>query len=323
MALKTRKPQAKKIGVKVLGFGDTGVGKSSFGLTFPKLFALDSETGLSWYEEFAENIVEIANTQDYNDIEEAIDMVLKMAKSGEIETLLIDSESKFYQNLQNVILQLEEKKARKKGKDELDAAVSQRGWGKIKSISQRLQNLKLDLSAMGVHVVSIAQEDEIKEKQGEQMVRVGERASMAKKTEYDYDIVLRFFTDEDFEGNIIYKATVLKDRTGVYKKGDVIENVTYDMWAEKISANKKGVVVGTSLANDEKKAADTRKTYEHELTANVESVFKELLTQGSDELRKQATLLIKQAKIANPMKPKNDDEREKLADIVEKLKTIK
>ena len=46
-----RKPAKTKIGGKFLTYGFTGEGKSYFGLTFPKIGAIDSETGLAFYED--------------------------------------------------------------------------------------------------------------------------------------------------------------------------------------------------------------------------------------------------------------------------------
>lgn len=322
MALAIRKPSTSKKGLKVLVFGDTGTSKTTFTLTFPKSLILDSETGTSWYEDESPNIAYIVNTQDYNDIIEGIEKAEELARKGEISTLVIDSETKFYQNLQNVILQLEEKRARKKGRDELDASVSQRGWGKIKSISTRLQNLKLDLSAKGIHVVSVAQEDEIKEKQGENMIRVGERASMAKKSEYDYDIVLRTFTETDFNGDTVYKAEVRKDRTKTNKKGDILEDVSFDIWSDIVNKVSDKEVLATTLSKDEKKATDTQISKDKERVDGIVAEFKEIMTNGSSTVKAEATTLIKSSKIANPLKPKDMAEKEKLVEIVDKLNKL-
>lgn len=319
-----RKPKTKKIGAKILGFGGTGSGKTVFLLSFKKLAVLDSETGIAWYEgtELGKNIELIMNTQDYTEIESAIDDLEDMIKDGDIKTFGIDSETKFYQNLQDVILKLEEDRARKKGRDELDANVSQRGWGKIKSISQRLQNIKLDLSSKGINVVSIAQEDEIKEKQGDKMVHVGDKPSMAKKSEYDYDIVLRFFTEEDFDGAILYKAEVLKDRTRTFKKHDIIDNPSYELWADKIEDEERSETIETSFKEDTKKATNKQETKDEERVDKVEDHVRNIMKTGSTEQKERLQELIKTAKIKNPLKPKDMTEREKLADIIEKVEAI-
>lgn len=314
-----RKPAERQVGLKVLAQGITGGGKSKFGLSFPKVFALDSETGLALYESKAENLVGIANTQDYNSIQSAIKEVEKLVKTNadEVGTLLIDSETKFYQNLTDAVLTVEEKKARKNGKDVMDSAISMRGWGRIKSVAQRLQNMKLDLSAKGVHIVSVSQIEDVKEKQGETFVKVGEKPVMQKGVEYDYDIVLHFYTEETLTGTKYY-AKVLKDRTDVYKKGDVIENASFDMW-KGATIKEDAQIIESDFAGDAEKSKASYEKEEDEIKTNVER-FKELL---KDEKTKALALeLLKKHPIKNPLAPKTDAEIQSLATIVQELEKL-
>lgn len=52
---------------------------------------------------------------------------------------------------------VEEARARKANRDELDANLSQRSWGKIKYIDNGLKNMKIRLSSKGGNILSIAQ----------------------------------------------------------------------------------------------------------------------------------------------------------------------
>ena len=45
-----RQAKAAKIGGKFLSYGESGSGKSTFQLTFPKVACIDSETGIAHYE---------------------------------------------------------------------------------------------------------------------------------------------------------------------------------------------------------------------------------------------------------------------------------
>src|SRR5699024_3266373 len=128
----------------------------------PKSLAMDSEAGIAFYEGKPEgkNLLGVKNTQSFSELNETMDEIMELIEDEEelgFQTLIIDSETKFYQNLTDTALQLEEKKARNKGRDVMDSAVSMRGWGRIKSVATRLQNLKIDLSGRGVNIVSVSQ----------------------------------------------------------------------------------------------------------------------------------------------------------------------
>jgi hypothetical protein len=144
----------------------------------------------------------------------------------------------------------EEKRARKKGGDVEDATISIKGWGKIKLINKRLQNLKIDLSSKGVHVVGISQMEDIKEKRGENFVKIGEKPAMAKGVEYDYDIILKLYTEKDAKGNEVFKAIIEKDRTSVTKRGQIVESPSYDIWKDYVKQNSQLKERPTTFATD-------------------------------------------------------------------------
>lgn len=313
-----RKPSTKQLGLKVLLMGEKGVGKSVFSLSFPRVYALDGETGMAFYENhpvFGKNILGIANTQDFNELQEAMDELSDMG-SEEVGTLVIDSETKFYQNLTDASLQVEEKKARKAGKDIMDSAVSMRGWGRIKSVATRLQNLKIDLSAKGVNVVSISQIDDVKVKQGETFVKVGEKPVMQKGAEYDYDLVIKLYTENDKNGNAIYKGIILKDRTGVTKVNQVIDNPSYETWRLFLESREGADKISSNLANDGDKAKKSLESEDLKAEMTVTDKLKEVMSM-SDDHKKECLRLIKDNKIANPLAPANAKELQKLQQIVD------
>ena len=170
-----RKAQAAKIGGKFLSYGESGSGKSTFQLTFPRVACIDSETGVAHYEgkditlnngHTYNNLVLVDNTSDLDELEEDLDAFLDGEYDGQIDTLSIDSESKFYATMQIGATEVEERRARKKGGDVDDAGISVKQWGRIKIINMKLQQAKIDLSSKGTHVVSVAQEVEIKDDDG-------------------------------------------------------------------------------------------------------------------------------------------------------------
>lgn len=221
-----KKVEEVKSALKVLVFGSTGVGKTLFALSFPDIVAIDSEAGMTHYRNKYKSLKYILESTSAVDVEEALDEIEDM---DDIKTFVLDSETKIYENMQHSALALAEKRARKKGQDVEDSNISQREWGKIKLLNKKMQSSKTMLSSKGVNIVSVAQEKELKEKKGENWVVVGYAPDTAKGFEYDYDIVVRLYTQETKDGTK-YFAKVIKDRTQTYKKNDVIENPSFNNW---------------------------------------------------------------------------------------------
>lgn len=256
-----KKAEKVKSAGKFLAFGATSSGKSWFTLTFPKIFAFDSEQGLNFYLD-NDNLLQVAPTASMYDMQDGIDELHSVLDSdpNSVKTVTFDSETKFYQNIQDISLSVEEKRAREKGRDVDDTNLSVRSWGRIKSVSNRLQNMKIDLSSRGVNIVSTAHESDIKKEVGNEWVVVGHKPDIYKNLPFDYDVVLRFFTKENKDGETEYWAEVKKDRTQTFKKGDKIQNPSYEMWADKFTTEITGK--STDYATDT--IEDTDKMIEEE-----------------------------------------------------------
>lgn len=259
-----REARAAKIGGKFLVYGDTGSGKSFFQLTFPKVACEDSEAGIAHYEGRAiklnngntyNNLVMVNNTADLDELEEGLDLLLSGEYDDKIETFSIDSETKFYATMQVGATEVEERKARKKGGDIDDAVVSQRQWGRIKIINMKLQQAKIDLSARGIHIVSVAQATDLRDSSGEKVI--GIKPDMHKTIKFDYDTILEFCTEEEKDGSLKYFAKVKKDRTEVTKVGQIIENPCFDIWAEYYNSRNNLATNETSYKKDIKTSIDS------------------------------------------------------------------
>ena len=172
----------------------------------------------------------VDNTSNLDELEEDLDAFINGEYDGQIETLSIDSETKFYNTMQIGATEVEERRARKKGGDVDDAGISVKQWGRIKIINMKLQQAKIDLSSKGTHVVSVAQEVEIKDDDGKKVI--GYKPDMHKSVKFDYDTILRHYTKKDKDGNVTFWAEVIKDRTGVTKVGQQIENPCFDIWKD-------------------------------------------------------------------------------------------
>lgn len=312
-----KKVEQTKGGIKVLAFGGTGVGKTVFGLTFPKIASIDSEDGQRWYLDNP-NLLHRLTTTSADEVEEALEEI-EEDLVGTIDTFMLDSETKIYENMQHSALNLVEKRARKKGQDVDDANISQREWGKIKLLTKRIQSSKITLASKGINVISIAQEKEIKEKKGDSFVVVGYAPDTAKGIEYDYDIVLRLFTEKDPKtGEDVFKAEVKKDRTTTYKKGEIILNPSYDCWKsviEGVSNLKQSTV---DFKKDIKKDEDKMKSELEELE-ELSKEFKGIMKGLGATEKKEVATFAKDIGIENPLKCDDASLLQQLVDFANNL----
>lgn len=303
MAFRTAK--ATKIGGKFLAYGETGSGKSWFQLTFPNVACIDSEAGIGFYEnkpitlnngKTYNNLKLVDNTSDLDTLEEDLDAFLDGEYEGKINTLSIDSETKFYSTMQISALEVEERRARRKGGDIDDAGISVKQWGRIKIINMKFQQAKIDLSSKGMHIVSIAQQVEVKDDKGEKVI--GYKPDMHKSVGFDYDVVLRFFKKKNKDGDgCTYYAEVIKDRTGVTKVGSVIENPCYDIWKDFFDGISGLDTLETSYRNDLDKSTEDmidKDDKAEAIVAEWKPLMKSIIDNGNTSAVKQINAFIKE-----------------------------
>lgn len=322
-----RKARKSRIGGKFLAYGDTGSGKSFFGLTFPNSAVVDSEVGIAHYEgvditlnngNTYNNVRLVDNTSSLDDLSDNLDDFLNGDYDGEIESFIIDSETKFYATMQVGAQEVEERRARRKGGDVDDANISQRSWGRIKIRNLDLQQAKIDLSARGIHIVSIAQATDERDKNGEKII--GIKPDMHKSVKFDYDIILEFFTKEEKDG-IHYYAKVIKDRTNVFKRGDIIENPCYDLWKPYFDARNGLETNKTSYKNDVKTSTQNMMAEADRADELVEE-FKELMGQVGKDANKAKAIAGKAKELGVDLKALNLETPEKLTELVEFVKVL-
>lgn len=302
-----RKACSSKAGGKFLAYGMEGSGKSWFALTFPRVACVDSESGIRFYEgrditlangNTYNNLVLVDDTSDLEDLEDDIDEIVE---SDEIDTLSIDSETKFYNTMQIGATEVEERKARKKGGDVDDTVVSQRQWGRIKIINMKLQQAKIDLSGKGKHVVSVAQATEVYEGEGDKRKLVGIKPDMHKSVKFDYDTILEFYKDKDkTTGEIKYYAEVKKDRTNVCKVGQIIENPCFDIWKSYFDSMNGLNTVETSYKKDLKTSTESMiedADKAEELATELKDIMKKLKEAGNMDAIKTISNLMKEKSI--------------------------
>lgn len=313
-----KKVNETKSGLKVLAYGESGVGKTLFALSFPESAAIDSEDGYAWYKgkEKGKNLKLILNTTSVDDVEEVLDEI-EDKYIDQIKTFIVDSETKIYENQQHSGLNIAETRARIKGQSVDDAGLSPREWQKIKLIAKRVQSSKIKLASQGINIVSIVQAKPIKEKKGENMVTVGYEPDAGKGLMYDYDVVLRLFT-ENVGGKEVFKGEIKKDRTGVTQKGDVLENVTYDIWKSVVEgkADKEENIVDfkKDIKKDEKKMQS-----EFEELESLLNIFKSELKAKDKTVQSKVVAYSKEIGVDNPLKCVDIDKMKKLVEYIRSL----
>lgn len=254
-----KKSEKSRHGGKFLFYGKPGCGKTYAALTYPKIAEIDSEAGSADYEgrdieingKKYNNIVFVDRTTDISDLEENLDTLLDGEYDDEVSTFVIDSETKLYAAEQLGCLEVAERQARKKGQDVSDTAITMRGWGRIKNLNMKFQQAKIALSSKGMHVVSVAQGVNITDDNGKV---IGIKPDMAKNIEFDYDVIVLFFTkkekDETGKMTVKYYGEIQKDRTNCTKVGDIIENVTYDIWKDYYESGMKDMKTNNDYRDD-------------------------------------------------------------------------
>lgn len=230
-----KKATKKNRRLKVLAFGDTGTGKSIFLLTFPKPKVIDMEGGILHYEDRVV-VPEIGQSGDFEVLhtgsaikaieagEQIFDDFVAHARNPEnpkpCETLGLDPGTVFWERIQEAYTEEAKKGTR------FQRGTTLRDWGAIK---RPLKNFIVDMQNLPVHFVVTAHSGDRMEGQGNDMKKVGTKASVEKGIPYAMDTVLEFLAQDRGGGT---NVLCHKDRTGVLKVGETYQNVNFGMWKE-------------------------------------------------------------------------------------------
>ena len=312
------------LGGKVLVYGVTGTGKSTVAGTWPKANLVDSESGQDFYLMDNENIIGVLPTTSAAEVQETLNELEDEESLKGFDTVIIDSYTKLYENMQNAVYDIAYNRARKqkmKGKDiDLDDVnISIRDWAIIKRLVQRLTNSYIKLSHMGKWIVATAHEKDItKEANGNHIV-IGHKPDLPKKGEYDYDIIIRTFTEEDPKtGEVKYFGKIQKDRTGTTKLGEVIENPSFEIWRDKWEKSKKYGAKVRDYSKDVDKDIHKIQEDEDNLEELIETFKEKIQTlEKADQVKVQKKL--KELNIGNPLKTQDVDGMKAVVEFMEVL----
>ena len=300
------------VGGKVLVFGKQGTGKSTFVGTFPNINLVDSEDGQTYYLRKNKNIKGVMRTISAKEVQESLDELNDEEALKSFDTIVIDSGTKLYENMKAAAYEVAENRARRqrnKGNVDIDlndVNTSQRDWGHIQRWNQQLATSYILFSEMGKWcVVTAHQKDDTRDAKkkkkkalGVDKIKIGEIPDLAKKAEHDFDIVIQTFTEETDDGETVYKAKILKDRTGVTKRGDILENITFEIWRKSWEETKKyGVKEAVDLSDSvekDVKAMTIEADTAEDIVTEWKPLMKKLTASGNTDAVKQVNAFIKE-----------------------------
>lgn len=316
-----KSPETVKSGLKFLIYGATGTGKTWFALSFPDIVGIDTEDGWARYikKPIGKNIKQIVTTSSAADLEEGLDEINEELL-GKVKTFVLDSYTKIYENQQFALQNLAERRARKKHGDPEDTGMSIRDWGKLKLNTKRIQATQLMLASKGVNIVNVAQESEIKEKKGDTFVTIGYKPDLSKGVEFDYDVVLRFVTEDDKKNKTVtYKAEVLKDRTGTFKKYDIIENPVFAMWEDTYNETMSAKESVVDFKKDMEKDLDKAEKEEISATELIDKIKSFINSADLDTKKVLGSSLKKIEFNARDMASNSIEKLQEVADLIDTL----
>lgn len=194
--------------LKLLVYGDSGVGKTTLALAFPSPVVIDTEGGTELYGDHFD--FDVIRTNSAEQIMTSVDWLLTNQHS--YRTLIVDTISVYWDALQrkwsDSLLNVAQQRGgraggyKKAGQHEF-YDMQMKDWKAVKNENKELVR---KLIALPLNVVVIAREKPHYE-DGVNMKRAGETYDGEKNLAYEFDTVVRLYRNGGFKG------IVLKDRT--------------------------------------------------------------------------------------------------------------
>lgn len=182
MALRAKKPEATQERLKMLVYGDKGVGKTTAAMQFPRSYLVDLEKGSSRYwKTLQEKKTDRFDTTSFDEVVEEINGLL--TTRHDYRTLILDPVTIVYEDIQDKWLKIFDKYA-KSDKEREMKDYGMRYWGKVKFDSRLLRRL---MSRLDMNIVALSHE---KPKYHKQEV-IGTTHDSDNKDGYLFDFVFR------------------------------------------------------------------------------------------------------------------------------------
>lgn len=203
-----RAAQSREKRLKLFLWGDSGVGKTTLALQFPRPVVIDLEGGTDLYGESFEFDVRRASTAD--EVREAVQWLL--TRPNEYRTLVVDPITVYWDALQkkwsDIFLR---RNTRSKGHRFEFYDLQPKDWMTIKS---EFKEIVRDLIAVDMNVIVTARQ-KVQYADGAFMRAIGETFDGEKSLPYLFDTIVRLHRDE----NGRFLGQCLKDRSNSLPAG--------------------------------------------------------------------------------------------------------
>jgi len=181
--LKATKPELKEEKLKMLVYGDSGVGKTTAAIQFPDAYIFDCEHGTDAYTKtiLKSNSV-VLHTLNPDDIKD--ELTLLLTEDHNYKTVIIDPITHIYNSLQDKWSRIFGKHAKSEKEADLQD-FGMRYWGRVKQDYKAIQRLLLQLD---MNVIVISHQKDI---YGAGFNKIGTGADTMKGEAYVYDFVFQ------------------------------------------------------------------------------------------------------------------------------------
>jgi len=192
--------------LKLFLWGDTGAGKTTLALQFPRPVVIDGERGTDLYAESWN--FDVIRTTQYDEAYNAIEYLARSKHN--YATLIIDPITIFWESLQNKWSDIfRSRNKQSKGYKFEYYDFQPRDWMTIKS---DLKSMIRKLISLDMNIIVTARE-KTKYKEGSMMVSLGETFDGEKNLPYMFDTIVRLYFDGEK-----HMAFAIKDRSNKLPK---------------------------------------------------------------------------------------------------------
>lgn len=231
MALRAKKPEAIKKRLKLMLYGEAGVGKSYAASAFPNAYYFDCERGVEEDDYIKRLIAGKSKVFQTTDIDEVISDIRELLTTKhDFRTVVIDPFTPLYADL------VDRTEAR------MIRAGEDTGWGRHYGIANKTARplLQQMLTRLDMNVIIICHAKILYSEEG--MKRIGYTFDGYKKLDYLFDLVL--FLSKQGNKRI---AEVRKTRVKAFPDGDTFE-WSYEAFVERCGPDIERVSVPVVLA---------------------------------------------------------------------------
>jgi len=265
------KASAKRKHLKIYLYGDSGVGKTYFSLTFPKVAIIDLEGGTDFFSDRFK--FHVLDTKSFAEVLEAVNFLEKGEHN--FKTLVIDPVTIIWSALQEGRLEFKITNLDKAVSGEEKFFFTYKDWGQLKRFYSLLMTKLVNLPMNVILTSRLKDEYEI---HGHEMTKIGVKPEAEKSTPYVTDI--RFRLEVDGTGKRV--AIFEKDRTGHFDRGTRIQDPSYTTFRPLVEKNDDNDHKPQAIHKDDNDAARKDAQFFHQQEKPSEESFPKASSTGGN-----------------------------------------